>query len=390
MARMPDRVVFTPLGCNKCGRGLLVVALALLAIGVVAVHSAMASVSTVGQWYSRLDVRHTLFAVAAGVVLISAWLIDYRWLAGKSRRFPVVAGVLLGLSLVCGGLVFVPGIGHSVNGCARWIRLGPPQFALGFQPSEMIKISLVVFLAAWLSRKDVDVRSFRETFVPAMVLISFCVGLVVSQDFGMAVLIGIAGATTLLVAGVPMGHMLMLTGPAAAGVYFFLLRSPHRMARITAMFDIWSADNPSAYQPRQSMLAILTGGWTGKGLGNGSLKLGFLPEDTTDFIYSALCEEWGLIGAILVLGLFVLWIGYAWQIALDASDRFGQLLAGSLGFLVAAQALMHIAVDTVVLPPTGISLPFISAGGTSLVLMAGAASLIISVSARQKVEGPVA
>ena len=187
-----------------------------------------------------------------------------------------------------------------------------------------------------------------------------------------------------------MRYMLALAPPAAIGSYLFVMRSSHRLARITALANIWSQSNPSAYQPRQSMLAILTGGWMGKGLGNGTVKLGFLPEDTTDFIFSVLCEERGFIGAMLVLGLIVLWIRHSWQIALDAGDRFGQLLAGSLGFLIAAQALMHIAVDTVALPPTGISLPFVSAGGTSLILMAGAAALIVSVSARQKVEDPLA
>jgi len=389
MARTPDNVVFVSLARNKCGRGLVLTALSLLAIGVVMVHSAMASVAAPGQWYTRLDVRHTLFAAAAAVVLLTVWLVDYRRLAGRGR-WPVAAGALLGLSLLCGVLVFVPGIGHSVNGCHRWIRLGPRQFALGFQPSEMIKISLVVFLAAWLSRPGVNVRSFGKTFLPAAGVVAACVGLVITQDFGTSVVIGMAAVVTLILAGVPVLHVLTLLPPAALGAYVFIIQSPHRLARITAMRDIWSPTNPSAYQPRQSMLAILTGGWTGKGLGNGTLKLGFLPEDSTDFIFSGLCEECGFIGAMLLLGLIVLWIRHSWQIALDAGDRFGQVLAGSLGFLIGAQALMHVAVDTAALPPTGMSLPFVSAGGTSLILMAAAAALVVSVSARQKVKDPLA
>lgn len=364
-------------------------ALSLLAIGVVMVHSAMASVAAPGEWYTRLDVRHTLFAAAAAVVLMTVWLVDYRRLAGRGR-WPVAAGALLGLSLLCGVLVFVPGIGHSVNGCHRWIRLGPRQFALGFQPSEIIKISLVVFLAAWLSRPGVNVRSFGKTFLPAAGVIAACVGLVITQDFGTSAVIGLAAVVTLILAGVPVLHVLTLLPPAALGAYVFIMQSPHRLARITAMRDIWSTTNPSAYQPRQSMLAILTGGWTGKGLGNGTLKLGFLPEDSTDFIFSGLCEECGFVGAMLLLGLIVLWIRHSWQIALDAGDRFGQVLAGSLGFLIGAQALMHVAVDTAALPPTGMSLPFVSAGGTSLILMAAAAALVVSVSARQKVKDPLA
>ncbi len=387
MARMPDSVVFVSLGrANRCGRGLLFTAMALLAIGVVMVHSAMASVSAPGEWFARSDMRHTLFAAAAAVVLLTVWLIDYRWLAGRGR-WPVAAGVLLGISMVCGVLVFVPGIGHAVNGSYRWIRIGP---LLGFQPSELIKISLVVFLAAWLSRPGVQVRSFVRTFLPAMVIIGACVLLVIGQDFGTAVVIGLAAMVTLLLVGVPAWHFLTVIPVAAGGAIFMLMQSPYRMARLTAMGDIWSPSNPSAYQPRQAMFAILTGGWTGKGLGNGTLKLGFLPEDSTDFIFAALCEEGGFVAAMLVMGLIALWLRYSWQIALDAGDRFGAALAGSLGFLIGLQALMHIAVDTVALPPTGISLPFVSAGGTSLILMAVAAGLIVSVSARRKIKDPLA
>jgi cell division protein FtsW len=155
------------------------------------------------------------------------------------------------------------------------------------------------------------------------------------------------------------------------------------------MNEVWSPDNATAYQPRQSLLAILSGGWFGKGIGSGTLKLGFLPEDSTDFIFSALCEEWGVVGALVLLGVLILWIRHAWQISLEAPDRFGQVLAAGLGFLIAAQALLHIGVDTVVLPPTGMSMPFVSAGGTSLVLMAGAVALIVSVSARRNVKDPL-
>ena len=142
------------------------------------------------------------------------------------------------------------------------------------------------------------------------------------------------------------------------------------------------SDNPCAYQARESLMAILTGGWAGKGLGRGSVYLGYLPEGSTDFIFSVYCEQLGFIGALLLAGLILLWIWNARKIALRAADRFGYLLAGSLGFLIAMQAVMHIAVALVAAPTTGMGLPFLSAGGTSLLITAGAVAMMISVSAR--------
>jgi cell division protein FtsW len=360
---------------------VILTTLSLLAVGAVMVQSALASVAEPGAWYARSDVRHLMFAAGAVAVLLIASRIDYRVLAGR-KRWPVIAAGMLAVSLVCGVLVFVPGIGRSVGGYHRWIRVGPTQYGIGFQPSELIKISLLVFLAAWLSRPGVKVRSFRRVFVPAVALIAVSVGLIITQDFGTAAVIGVSSVAMLALAGVPWLYLLSLIPPAAGGFYLLVVQSPHRWSRMTAMLDVWSPDNPCTYQPRQSLLAILTGGWFGKGIGCGTVKLGFLPEDSTDFVFSALCEEWGFIGAAVLIGLWLAWTWTTWHSAGRARDRFGQLLAGSIGFVIVLQAIMHIAVDTVALPPTGMSMPFVSAGGTSLLLMAAATGLIVSVSAR--------
>lgn len=371
----------TPLGRNTAGKTLLLITLALLALGVVMVHSAVASVAAPGPWYMRVDFRHTLFAILAAVVLLTCWRFDYRLLV-RGRGLPVLLAVGLAVALACGLLVFAPGIGHSAGGYHRWIRLGPNRYAIGFQPSELIKLMLVAFLAAWLSRKSAeDIRSLKKTFLPAAGLIALCVGLVVTQDFGTAVLIAASAGVVLLLAGVRVRHLAMLVPPAAAGFYAMVFRVPHRWARITAFLDPWAGDNPSAYQPRQSLLAILSGGWFGQGVGRGMFKQGFLPEDSTDFIFSVLCEEWGVLGAVLLMGLIALWI-YTVAKAAGKAGGFGRLLIGSLGFLIAMQAVLHIAVNLVVAPPTGIALPFVSAGGTALVLMAAATALIVSVTSR--------
>ncbi len=370
-----------PLNENRAGKTLALATLALLAVGVVMVPSAAASVVEGGPWYGRVGTRHIIFAIAAAAVLLSFSRLDYRWLA-RGRRVPVLPAVMLAIALAFGVLVFVPGVGHSVGGYYRWIRLGPPQYQIQFQPSELIKLSLLIFLAAWLASKDAEqIRDFRQTFLPAIGLIGLCVGLVITQDYGTATLIGVSAVVVLMLAGVRLHYFALLLLPAAAGFWAMVVRVPHRWARITTMLaDPMTSDAPSAYQPRQSLLAILNGGWFGRGPGNGMQKLGFLPEDSTDFIFSVFCEEWGFVGAMLLCGLIVLWIFAVRRIAIRSVDPFGRLLAGALGFVVAIQAVGHLAVDLVIAPPTGMGLPYVSAGGTALLLMAAAAALIVSVS----------
>ncbi len=382
-----------PLEKNRIGRTLLLTTLAMLALGVVMVHSAVASVTAPGAWYTRVDVRHSIFACLAALVLGVGWRFDYRRLT-TGQRIPTFPAIMLAAALLCSVLVFVPGIGRSVGGYHRWIRVGPSRYAVGFQPSELIKLTLVIFLAAWISRKSAEeIRSFTGTFVPAAALIVACTGLVITQDFGTAVLLGASAAAVLLLSGVPWRHLGLLIPPAALGFYALVIRDPRRWARITALFDPFSSSNPSAYQPRQSLQAIMAGGWFGKGVGRGMHRLGFLPEDSTDFIFSVYCEEWGAVGALLLLGLIILWIYTARKAALNAhpavvdrdeSGNFGRLLAASLGFLIGMQSLLHVAVALVLVPPTGVGLPFISRGGTALILMSVAVALIVSVTSRTR------
>jgi cell division protein FtsW len=207
---------------------------------------------------------------------------------------------------------------------------------------------------------------------------------VVSQDFGTAILIVVSSVVTFLLAGGAVLHVLLLLPPAALTVWLLVLQNPSRMQRITAMIDPWSSSNPSAFQARQSLMAILSGGWWGRGPGNGFRKLGYLPEDSTDFIFAVYCEEWGLIGAMLLMGLIAIWIWSVRRAALRGADRFGCVLAGSLGFVIGFQAVLHVAVDLVAAPPTGMGLPFVSAGGTALLNLTAATAVIVSVTARSR------
>jgi cell division protein FtsW len=363
------------------GQGLILATLALIALGVVMVHSALASVARhPAAWYQRVDYRHTVFAVVGVLTVLLAWRIDYRLLA-RGRKLPWLAAGLLLIAIVCCVLVYVPGIGHVKNGARRWIRIGPGAYSIGFQPSELLKVALVVFLAAWLTREKTDVKSFVRTFLPAIALVGAGVGLVVVEDFGTGLIIATAAVLTMWLAGVPVLYLLSLVPPGAGAFYVLIMRNPYRLQRIQAMLDPWSTDNISSYQAGQSLMALLKGGWLGCGLGRGTRKLGFLPEDSTDFIFAVFCEEWGFVGAALLMGLLGAWIFCARLAALRSGDRFGRVLAGALGATIALQALLHIAVVQVALPPTGIQFPFVSAGGTLLLLMSAAAAMMVSVTA---------
>lgn len=382
MARTSAQVIRLPLAENRCGQGLALTSLALMGLGIVTVHSALASVRTTNAaWYARMDVRGTVFAVLAVVVMLSAWRLDYRKLVGR-RRVPLWPAVLLGVALVAAGMVFVPGVGYSVGGCKRWIRLLSKPYSIGFQPSELVKLTLVIFLSAWLSRPTTDRRSFTRTFLPAVAVIVGCAGLVITQDFGTAAVIAVSAGVTLLLAGVPLIYLLGLAAAAGGSIAAMIRYDPRRWARVMAMVDPFTNSAPTADQPRQSLVSILTGGMFGKGLGRGINKLGYLPEDSTDFIFATYCEEWGLVGAVLLMSLVLIWLLNAHNAAVRSEDSFGRVLAGSLGFLIGLQMVLHIAVALVAAPPTGVSLPFVSAGGTALVITSAAAALIISISSR--------
>ena len=370
---------------NPTGLGLQLVAMSLLALGVVIVHSAVANVAEPGAWYSRRDYRHTAFAIAATLVLLTAWRVNYRVLVGKGN-FPALLGVCLLIAMGLGLLVYLPSVGYEVGGKFRWIRVGPREYGIGFQPSEIIEMTMIVFLSAWLSRRGEKIRRFWRTFVPTMLLTLVCVGLVIREDFGTAMLIGTSAVAVMFLAGVPFYYLLSLAVPAAGAFYVFVVRDPHRWGRILAMIDPWSTTNAASYQAGQSLLTVMTGGYFGRGLGQGMLKRGYLPEGATDFIFSVFCEEWGLVGAMLLISLLLLWIWHARKAAIKAADPFGRMLAGSLGFMIALQALLHIAVDLVAAPPTGIGCPFISAGGTRLLTMSLATALILSVTAHRRAD----
>jgi cell division protein FtsW len=376
MARTPGKNGYLPLRENANGTSLILVAISLLAVGVVMVRSSLSSLrEQTLPWYVQGANQHIFWAIMAGLVVSLLWRLDYRFFVGKRDRvFPIPAAIFLAVAVLCSLLVFAPVIGYTVGPYARWIRLGP----LSVQPAELVKLALLVFLAAWLSNDRVKVRSIK-TFLLAGFVIIASIAVIATQDFGTAAVIGVSAAVTMLLAGVPWYYMVSLLVPAAGAFYALVYCVRYRWERVMTMMDPWSS-----YQSKMNLLAINSGGWTGVGLGKGIIKMGYLPERSTDYIFGIICEELGFVGACLLLGLLIVMLFQVRNAAVKASDRFGQLLAGSMGFVIVMQAMLHIAVGLAIVPPKGMGLPFVSKGGTSMVIMAAAVAMIVSVTARSR------
>ena len=270
--------------------------------------------------------------------------------------------------------VLVPHVGIEKNGARRWLSLGICQV----QPSELAKWAVVLFLAWWLTSRPVDLNRFSR-FLFTLIPIAGISLLVVIQDFGTAALIMLCAMMMLMVGKVKWWHLAVIIPPALGAAFWFVAHKEYRWRRMTAFMDPY-ANPKEGYHIIQSLLSFATGGLTGKGLGNGIQKLGYLPEDTTDFIFAVICEELGLFGALLTAALYLGIIYVAWQTMKQKRDSFGRMLAFGVAAMVCIQAAINMAVATVCVPTKGLSLPLISAGGSGLVITCAALGLLYSVS----------
>ena len=370
---------------RSTGTGIILTAAAIMVIGLVAIASA--SINLDGP-VLRPDFWRTTFgrqAVFTGAGLIGLLLvgrIGYSFLQWRPGAWVQPAGLLLLLTIGCLALVLVPGIGAERHGARRWLQFGPASYGVGFQPSELAKLGLIVFLAAYLARGQALQRRFFKDVLPAAGVIGLCAALVGVEDFGTAFLLAAVGGIVLLTAGATWWHLAVLAVPAAAAFGYLLLSEPYRVERLTAFTNIWADPQGAGYHPIQSLVTIASGGWFGRGLGMGTQKFGYLPESKTDFIFAIWCEETGLVGALLVIMLFgtLLYLGIRASNA--AADPFGRLLAFGVTLMVALQAVMNIAVVTVSVPTKGIGLPLMSAGGSGVVFLCAAVGLLAGVAWR--------
>ena len=349
--------------------------LALLVLGVIMVQSASMKITGVVGWgWSRDGTRDAMFAGIALLTFIIVGHIDYtHLLRGTSTFFRNPVMWIVAIAFAACAAVLVPHVGIEVNGARRWLPLGICQV----QPSELAKWAVVIFLAWWLTARPLDLNKFTTFILTLLPIIALCL-LIVIQDFGTSALIAVCALTMLLVGKVRMRHLLIVIPPALGAAFWFVFHKDYRWRRMTAFLDPYS--NPrEGYHIIQSLLSFATGGVTGKGLGNGIQKLGYLPEDTTDFIFAVICEELGLFGALMTVALYLGILFVTWQVIRQKRDSFGRMLAFGVGSMVTLQAMINIAVATVSVPTKGLSLPLVSAGGSGLIITCAALGLLYSV-----------
>jgi len=369
---------------------IAIVVILLMAIGTVFIFSASANINrelNLHKFYDFQPLRRILFFPLAVVVMYTVSSFNY-------RRFSLVNGwlksptsYLLVLSIALLILVLFPHFSTEINRARRWLRIPAGSISISFQPSELAKWSLVFFLAAFCDKFCNSIKLYWKRFVPACLVVAVVAGLVIIEDFGTAALISLLAFLILITAGVKWWHI--LTPLPFAGIAFFaaLIRSPGRIQRLAAFLDPEKWADSAAYQANQSLIALGSGGLWGKGLGRGICKYGHLPEDTTDFIFAIIGEELGFAGTAAVIGLFIVFVWLGVLVVARCRDRFGQLLAGGVVLTIGVQAALNIGVATVVLPTKGIPLPFVSAGGTSMLLSAGAAGVLLNI-AKQSAKAP--
>jgi cell division protein FtsW len=337
----------------------------LLALGMVALYS-----STNVQFGTRYLMMQGMWSGVGVLVCVVAASLNYQLLKKVAVPFFLAAVIAL-------GLVLVPSIGEFRNGSRRWFDFG---FA-SFQPSEAAKVALIVMLAWYGERYQKQMRTFLRGLVIPGAIASVILALVfLEPDRGTTILLGTVTVVMLLLAGVRWFYVVPPAILGAVGMVYVLITDPVRLRRILSWLDPEAhKDSVAGYQGWQSLIAIGSGGPFGLGLGNGRQKLGFVPEHQTDFIFSIIGEEMGLVGTLAIIAAFVLFVLCGIYIAYQAKDAFGLLLAGGITFLVGMQAFINIGVVTSALPNKGLPLPFISYGGSSMLLMLFTVGLLLSV-----------
>lgn len=349
---------------------ILFATLTLVAIGIVMVFSASYYVL-----HERNDpylhLRRQVMWAALGMVGMFFFSNVGYW---KLKRW---TNALLIFSFLLLLAVFIPGLGEAIYGAQRWIRIG------GFtgQPSDLAKIALILFAAAYLARRDIRVNRFVEGPLPVMAVMVIFVAVILKQpDLGTAVAIAGTIMVIIFVAGMQLWQLFLIVLAALPAMAYLVFSESYRLQRWLSFLDPWADPLKTGYQVIQSLYAIGSGGLFGIGLGFGRQKMFYLPEPHSDFIYSVIGEELGFIGAITILLLFFLLFWRGIKVALTAADSYGSLLATGITAMIALQTLMHVGVTTGSLPVTGINLPLISSGGSSLFFTLCSIGILLNIS----------
>jgi cell division protein FtsW len=350
----------------------------LVVVGLVAVYGASSLVSTPGgEVGSAFALRQLVGALAGGVCAILCARADYH--AWQRAAWPLLAVTALLLCIPV--LPFTHAIAPTINGARRWVQLGP----VTLQPSELAKFTVVIWTAMLAAKKGEQIRTFQRGVLPFLfVLVPLLALIFLEPNLSMALLVALLAGTVLFAAGARIGHFLAVGVVAAPLAFGAVASAQYRLARVLTFLNPGSAPAEATWQVHQSLVGIGAGKVLGVGLGQGQQKLGYLPYAYSDFIFSTIGEEWGFLGVSVLLLLFAtfLWLGF--RIARSARDPFGQLLAVGLTGSIGISALLHVGVSLAVLPATGVTLPFISYGRSSLFMALVMTGVIIGVGEGRK------
>lgn len=343
---------------KKVNVALLLLMLILSGLGCVFVYSASFYSANITYGDEFFFLKKQMFGVSVGIVCYVVFsLLNYNIL-NKVKWW------LAGLSVVLLGLVFVPGVGMTNYGATRWINL---RF-ITFQPSEIAKFALVVLSASLLSKSAEKVKSFKG-ILPILVAGGiYCVLIILEPNMSITICTALLLVVMLFIGGARFKHFLVLAVPAVVLVVVLILIEPYRLKRLIAFIDPFASSKNEGFQLVQSLLGVSLGGWFGVGIFNSRQKYLFLPFAESDFIFSIIAEETGFVGSVCLVALYVLLFLCIIKVAKNAKDKFGCLLASGIGSLVLIQAILNLCVVLGLVPPTGLPLPFISAGSTSIMI----------------------
>jgi cell division protein FtsW len=350
---------------------LILIPIFFLGLGTIMIYSS-SSIFAAQRFYDSAYFlkKQLLFGVCGLFSMFIVMRIPYR-IYGKLAYF------FWGLSIMLLIMVLIPGIGTTVGGASRWLRFG----AISFQPSEFAKLSLIILLSHSLAKKEHKIKSFSIGVLPhLMFVLPLCILINMQPDFGTVILIMVLLYSLLFVAGVPLRYLAVLGTIFIAGGFLTIVSTEYRLERLLAFMNPWEHYHDSGFQVIQSYLAFGAGGIWGTGLGNGSQKLFYLPEPHTDFIFSVVGEELGFIGIVGILLLFGILLYCGVQVSIHASNLFGTYLSMGVIFLITMQALINMGVVIGLLPTKGTTLPFISYGGTSLLINMIGIGIILGIS----------
>ncbi len=368
-----------PLGQPDLGFVLTGLTLALLGLLMVASSSIEVAFDRHGSPFS-FAIKHGIFLVIALGAGAITFMVPTKWWYRSATLFLVFSLVLL-------ALVLIPGIGLEVKGARRWLDLG----VINLQPSEVAKFTMMLYLAAYLVRRLEEVRTQFMGFLKPMAVVGLIAALLLAEpDFGTLMLIVLAVMGVLLLAGAPFNQYLMIGAAVVVGLAALAIIEPYRIQRFNVLLDPWDDRLGAGYQITQALLAFGRGGWFGLGLGNSVQKLFYLPEAHTDFVFAILAEELGLIGALSTLGLMsiLVWRGLLIGRRAERDGRhFAAYLCYGLVLIIGLQMLVNLAVNVGIAPTTGLTLPLMSYGGSSLVVTMASLGVIARISADSIREG---